>query len=423
MRDVLRKLSCLVLVTILLATSACFDFPFKRELRDDRHISNFTLDGNYLYFGGGYHLYRIDLSSRSIETIFTPDRILVEQPLIADGVAYFGGLSYVDDKMNYGEVQGLLAVNLQTRQVQWKFPLGVGGYGTYGTYPVLAGDNIIVCARQHLHSVERKTGKEKWKLDNWFGRTTDATNVPYVYRDHVYFKINEEYFTKSDANDGHWAKVALDSGQRVAVLRVADNPGRYHDTSGNGVGEVHDGVVYGALRYDGENYPSSRFGALELETEKKLWEVRGSSLRTKPAVNDKFVYTIIDQSINALERMTGRVVWSEPLGDIAVDVIRSEQRWEWEFENKSARRFAATNEIVVVHGSRGIVARKADNGKLLWSMKTDLIAGTPDPLIVQNMLLAASLSDSSIFALELATGRELWRVKVPDCKYFFILDD
>ena len=421
----LPKVCGFILLILLLTTSGClFSFPFKQELRDSKHISNFMLDGNYLYFGGGYHLYRLDLSSRSIETIFTPDRILVEQPIVADGMAYFGGLSYVDQKMNRGEKQGLIAVNLQTRQVQWKFPLGVGGYGTYGTFPVLAGDNIIVCARQHLHSLDRKTGKEIWNLDNWFGRTTDATNIPYVHRDHVYFKINEEYFTKNFAFDGHWAKVALNSGQRVAILRIAETPGKYHDVSGDGVGELVDGVVYGALRYDREDYPSSRFGALELESQKKLWEVRGSSLRTKPAVNDKFVYTIIDGSINSLERKTGRVVWSEPLGEIAAtDLDYSRERWKWEHENKRSRRFAATNETVVVQGSKGIVARRADNGKLLWLVKTELDEGTTDPLIVQQTVVAVSLPDCSIFAVDLKDGRELWRVKVPDCTYFYIFDD
>lgn len=420
----LRKLSILILLTLLLITSGCLSIFPKEELRRSKHISNFTLDGNHLYFGGGYHLYRLDLSSRSLETIFSPKRILVEQPVVADGVAYFGGISYVNENMNYGEEQGLFAVDLGTRRVQWKFPLGVGGYGTYGTFPVLAGDNILVCAREHLHSLERKTGKERWKLDNWFGATTDSTDVPYVYRDYVYFKINEENFTGSDALDGHWAKVALDSGIRVATLSIAETPGKYHDMSGSGFGELSGGVVYGALRYDEANYPSSRVGALELESQKKLWEVRGSSLRTKPGINDKFVYTVIDKSITALDRKTGRVVWSEPLGEIgATDYDYFTEKWKWEHENRRSRRFAATNETVVVQGSRGIVARRGDNGKLLWFVKMELDEGTTAPVIVQQMVVAVSLQDCSIFALDLKDGRELWRVKLPDCTYFYMLDD
>ena len=117
-------------LTLLLATSGCFNgFPFRRELREDKHISNFALDGDRAYFGAGYHLYRLSLSpSPSVEQVFTTDRILVEQPVVAEGVAYFGGSMYVDSKRDYGEHEGFLAVDLQSREVRWKFPLGVGGY-------------------------------------------------------------------------------------------------------------------------------------------------------------------------------------------------------------------------------------------------------------------------------------------------------
>ena len=194
--------------------------------------------------------------------------------------------------------------------------------------------------------------------------------------------------------------------------------------SREGIGRLVDGVVYGALRYDREYYPSSRFGALDLDGQKKLWEVRGSSLRTKPAVNDKFVYTVIDGAIQALERKTGRVVWSEPLGEIAeTNIDRSQDRRKWDYENEWSRRFAATNEVVVVQGSKGITARRANDGKLLWLVKTDSDEGYTDPVIFQQIVVAASIKDCSIFALDLKDGRELWRVKVPDCTYYYIFDD
>src|SRR5262245_37271343 len=211
----LTKANYVIFLILLFSASSCFfDFPGKREIKESRHISNFALDGSQIYFGAGYHLYCLNILSPSIETVFTSDRILVEQPIIADGVAYFGGRSYVDQKGNYGGEHGFLAVELQSRGVQWKFPLGVGGYGTYGTFPVLAGERILVCARQRLHCLDRKSGKELWKLDNWFGADGDGVDIPYVHDNHVYFKIREEYFTKSYDIDGHWSMVALDSGKR-----------------------------------------------------------------------------------------------------------------------------------------------------------------------------------------------------------------
>jgi outer membrane protein assembly factor BamB len=240
----------------------------------------------------------------------------------------------------------------------------------------------------------------------------------------VYFKISEEYFTKSDEIDGHWAKVALESGKRAAILLVAETPGKYHDTDGEGISRLTDGVIYGALRYDREHYPSSRFGALGLESQKKLWEVRGSNLRTKPAVNDKFVFTVIDGAVAALERKTGRVVWSEPLGEIAeTNIDRSQDRPKWHYENEWSRRLVATNEVVIVQGSQGIAALRADNGKLIWLVKTESDAGNTDPIVLQQTVVAASLQNCSVFALDLKDGKELWRVNIPECTYYYIFDE
>jgi len=421
-----QKVVSIICLLILLATSGCLfgDFPFRREIREAKHISNFTIDNNYIYFGAGYKLYRLDAFSQSIEAVYATDRIRAEQPIIADGTAYFGGLSYVDEKGNFGESQGFFAVDLQSRRNLWKFPLGVGGYGTFGTYPVLAGDQILVCARQHLHCLDRRSGKELWKLNNWLGRDSDGVTVPYVHQGFVYFKINEEYFTGSDTIDGHWAKVNLQNGHREAVLPIAEKPGKYHDQSGHAIGVLANGVIFGATRYNQNTYPASRFGALDLEAQRLTWEVQGSSIRTQPALSSNFVFTVRENSIQALDRKTGKVVWNEPLGEIAhTNIDCSQDRWKWDYENEWSRRLAATEEIVVAQGSKGIVARRTDNGKFLWLVKTESESGDADPLIFQQMVIVSSIKDCSVFALDIKTGKELWRVKVPDCKYFYIMDD
>ena len=417
------KLGSIIGLLFILVTSSCL-FPFRREIRHARHISNLIAFGNYIYFGAGYTLYRLDPSSQSIEAVYTTDRILVEEPIVTDGVAYFGGSSYVNERGVYGEHEGFFAVDLQTGRSLWNFPLGVGGYGTYGTYPVLAGDRILVCARQHLHCLDRRSGRELWSLNNWFGRDGDGITIPYVYRDFVYFKIGEEYFTESDANDGHWAKVALDSGSRIAILPIADAPGTYHDQSGNAIGVLADGVIYGATRYDRSNYPASRFGALDLESQRLIWEVPGSSIRTRPAISERHVFTVRENSIQALDRRTGKVVWSEPLGEIAhTNIDRAQDRGRWDYENEWSRRLTATNEIVVAQGSQGIVARSASNGRFLWLVKMESTEGAVAPLIFRQRVLVTSIKDCSIIALDLETGRELWRVSVPDCSYYYVFDD
>jgi len=272
--------------------------------------------------------------------------------------------------------------------------------------------------------LDRKSGKELWKRDNWFGADGDGVNIPYVHDNHVYFKISEEYFTKSYDIDGQWSIVALDSGKRVTVLPIAETPGTYHDKDGGGIGRLIDGIVYGALRYDKEHYPSSRFGALDLGNRNKLWEVRGSSLRTKPAVNDNFVFTVFDNAICAFDRKTGRTVWKEPLGEIAETTIdRSKDRGRFDYENEWSRRFVTTNEVVVVQASNGIVARKTANGRLLWLIRTEPAEDYTEPMIFQQTVIASSVKDCSIFGLDLKSGKELWRIKIPDCTFYKYIKD
>lgn len=412
-----------LLLLIVVLMPACF-FPERREILKARSISNFTLDGNALYFGAGYHLYRVDLASRAIDRIYSTDRIRVEQPVVSDGVAYFGGISFVNKGGGRGEDQGLFAVDIQSRQKFWKFPLGVGGYGTFGTYPVIVEDRILVCARQHLHCLSRKTGEELWKVNNWLGQDSDGTTVPYAYDGSVYFKIAEEYFTRDDSNDGNWARLSLNNGKRAEVLVLADQPGTYHDMNGNGLGILADGVVYGATRYDRTAYPASRFGALDLKAKKFLWEVNGSTVRTKPALSTRYVFTFGNNSVEALDRKTGAVAWSKELGEIVQsDLERSNHVGKWGYEMRRSRRLAANEDMVIVQGSQGIMARRSNDGGLLWLVKMKSEDGDADPIIIGSMAIVSSVAESAIIAIDLVNALELWRVSIPDCEYHYILDD
>jgi outer membrane protein assembly factor BamB len=277
-----RTVISILVLTCLLA-SCRSPLTFLREVRKDQNVSNFTLADDSLYFGAGYNLYRLDLSSRLIEKIYATDRAKVEQPVIADRTVFFGGLSGVDKHGWSGEDQGFFAVDLESRKVHWKFSMA-SGYGTYGTYPVLARDRILVCSRWHLHSLDQKNGKEAWRIDNWMGSTGDTVTVPYIFDDHTYFKISEEHVAASqttDENDGHWAEVSLENGEKN-IFPIAARPGTYEDSSGHDLGTLVDGVIYGNNRVD-------HFGALDLRAKRLLWELP-TDTHIKPVLLDGKVY-------------------------------------------------------------------------------------------------------------------------------------
>src|SRR5438128_9337004 len=76
-----------------LVASGCSPSACNLRVGAFKHISNFTVDRGFVYFGAGYHLYRIDLATQNLELLFTTHGVKVEQPLVVDDVAYFGGSS------------------------------------------------------------------------------------------------------------------------------------------------------------------------------------------------------------------------------------------------------------------------------------------------------------------------------------------
>lgn len=397
----------------------------RREIVERKHVSSLTASKDHIYFGAGYSLYRLEPSSKTLEEVYKTDRILVEQPLVDDKTVFFGGLSYTDPNGLHGEKEGLFAVDLESSKKIWKFELGVGGYGTFGTFPVFAGDdNVLVCARQHLHSLNRKTGKENWKIDNWFGHDADGITIPYVYGDFAYFKIAEEYFTKKDSNDGQWAKIDLATGERTTIFEVVGNPGKYHDQNGNGIGLESEGVLYGALRYNGADWPSSFFGALDLTSGRILWEVSVGAFRTRPAIGTNAVFTFDKTSVLALDRQNGKTRWTESLEKITPgDIDWSKQRLEWDYEHHYSRRLATDSRVLIVQGSRGVEARNPENGKLIWRNELVSQRGDSDPIVFNNLVIVSSVKDCSLLAYDLITGKLEWTANIPSCSYHMQLDD
>lgn len=422
----LRNFLALLGLLVICLNSGCLlkGFSQKPEIVERRSFSNFTQSNNFIYFGAGYTLYRLEPLSKSLEEIYSTDRLLVEQPLVDEETVFFGGRPFTDSDGKYGEKQGFLAVDLESRKKVWKFDLGVGGYGTFGTYPVFAGDNLLVCARQHLHSLDKKTGIENWKLDNWFGRDSDGITIPYVFEDSVYFQIAEEYFVGTDSNDGHWAKVALASGKRDSVFPIAKNPGTYNDDNGNGIGRKEGGVVYGALRYNESEWPASYFGALDLESGKLLWEIPVAATRTQPVIAGDMVFTFDEKSLLALDKSNGKVKWSQLLEQITQrNIDRSRERLAWDYEHHYSRRLATDGRVVIVQGSRGIEARYVETGKLVWRYELESQEGDSDPIVFKNLVIASLAKDCSLVAFNLMTGKVDWKLKIPSCFYHVPFDD
>ncbi|MFZ1700570.1 MAG: PQQ-binding-like beta-propeller repeat protein [Pyrinomonadaceae bacterium] len=406
----------LILLATLALLSACLPagFPLRREFVESKSVTNFTVVGEDIYFGAGYSIFKFNSSSRLITEIYRTDNARVEQPLLADGIIYFGGLDAFSKHGLRGENEGFFAYDLRTERLLWKFPLHEG-YGTFGTFPVISEDRILVCSRWHLHSIDRKSGKELWKVDNWMGSTGDTVILPYVFDNQVYFMVEEEHVAgtkKTDENDGHWAEVNIESGER-SIFQVADRPGTYEDSSGTGIGTLADGVIYGNSRVD-------RFGALDLRAKKYLWEVPTDTL-IKPVVQDGKIYLIRNEEIQALDQKTGKTLWAKPL-DVFSNTIKSNSI-DRRYEENYTRRVTSDGRFLIIQGSLAVGALELSTGKELWRKDLASKSTSVAPIIMGSSTFVISENDCSIVQFDLPTGKEMSRTQIPDCSYYRMLDD
>jgi outer membrane protein assembly factor BamB len=383
----------------------------KKEVDERKNISNFTLHENYLYFGAGYKLCRIDLSTKSLETLYATNAIRVEEPVVANGVVYFGGRGLYNGNGARGDRDCFFALDAQRKTILWRFPLAPHDYGTYGTYPVLAGENVLVCARKYLYCLDRTNGKLLWQIGNWFGETGGEIQIPYLYKDHIYYKLNS---LENNPCDGSWIVASITDGKRTDIIPMSE------DTQGQGLGLEDNGILYLTTRYANRVPRNGYVGAIDLANKKLLWEVGGDFSQSRPGVNEYFVYTSRCNSIVALYRSTGEVMWEKGIEEITVDPNLA---WEFHFPRLASTRIAATDKIVFVRDGNGIIALNATNGELIWSKKHETDFNAAYPIIVNGALIISNLTESSVIALNLETGTELWKVKVPDCSVYMLHDD
>jgi PQQ-dependent dehydrogenase (methanol/ethanol family) len=134
---------------------------------------------------------------------------------------------------------------------------------------------------------------------------------------------------------------------------------------------VHDGVIYATSSY-------SRIFAIEAKTGKRLWEYAArlpddirpccDVVNRGPAIyGDKIFFGTLDAGITALNKDTGKVVWTKKFGDHKVGYTMTGAP----FIVKDQK----TGKVLLVHGSSGdefgvvgyLFARDPDTGEEVWA--------------------------------------------------------
>jgi outer membrane protein assembly factor BamB len=273
-------------------------------------------------------------------------------------------------------------------QVQWAFETG----GPVRSSPAVANGVVYFGSGDgRLYAVDAETGKERWRFET--GGAVHGSAA--VAGGLVYISSRDHYLYALDAQTGN-LEWKFATGEELPFEWGWD----YYLSSP----AVVDGSVYFGSG-DGNLY------AVDGLTGQEKWRFKtGSRLRSSPAVYQEGVYVGgMDGRLHAVDRLSGESKWTFETEGASLDSTTIG------FDRTSIQSSPAVLEGAIVFGSRDghLYSVDLDTGKQRWRFDHEVSWVISAPTFSSDLVLAGT-SDGHFFnAVNLSSGEEKWRFKVP----------
>src|SRR5712692_3115400 len=311
------------------------------------------------------------------ETTSAPPAALKVRWTYEAGEAIQSSAAIVDGGVYVGSSKGeLLALDLETGALRWKYATGEGGFIGESSPAVSDGTVFVGDLTGTIHAVGARDGKRLWTFKTDGEVKSSAAVVDGVvligsYDMHLY---------------------ALDS--RTGKLRwKLQTDGPVHATPA-----VHNGVVYIAGC-------DERFRAIRVADGKVLFEIPlGSYTGASTLVNGDRAYVgTFDAEVFALDLRARKIAWR----------YRDPDR-EFPYYSSAALDTASNGRTIVILGGRdkAIHAIDAATGKSVWKFATRARVDS-SPALAGGRVYVGS-SDGKLYVLDAATGRKTWEFDAGD---------
>ena len=266
--------------------------------------------------------------------------------------------------------------------------------GAVRSSPAVSGDRIYVGSGDGgLYALDRQTGRQLWRF-----QAGGAVYASPAVTGGVVVCANLEgrvFAVEQSSGKLRWS---FNSGP---ALPFNTNPAGGWDNLASSPVVVGTTVVIGT--------PDGLIRAVELGSGKSLWEVKtGGRVRATPAVKDGLVVVgSFDGRVYAVDLMTGAERWvHRTIGD-TLDSSK------FGYDRRAVQSSAAIADGMVLVGSRdgGLYGLDAATGERRWRVTHNgsWVLGSP---AVRDGRVYIGSSDGHFFqAVELTTGRELWRLQ------------
>ncbi|HUO32579.1 MAG TPA: PQQ-binding-like beta-propeller repeat protein [Bryobacteraceae bacterium] len=316
-------------------------------------------------------------------------------------------------RLGYDPTENILgAANVAGMQLRWLGANGGGGGGAYSNSAVIAGGMVYASAFDgELRAFDADTGRPVWSTEPGLKTSTTPTvadGVIYVgvaASDAMLYAFNaatgKQLWTADlgvDQFAGMLSSPVVADGV-VYVGSPADSIYALRASTGGVIwqapifGEVYaapalaNGVVYVCAGGIG-----SQVYAFNAATGEQLWIAdTGYEIYAAPAVANGVVYVAsTDYNLYAFNAETGQPIWKQNLGDV---IYASP---------------AVANGVVYVNSNK-LYAFDAITGQAVWTQAA--VDGDSSPAVANGVVYVKS-ADDNIYALDAATGLQLWSAAI-----------
>ena len=273
-------------------------------IEDGHRFSNLALNGDAIYFGAGYKLYRINLRQGDVKLLHDAKDLLITFVRLEGGNLFFGG-HHTPRKGN-----GILfSYDLNTSEISWKLKVEDRWGSQIVVSPLIAGEILIIGTRTKLFGIYKANGEIKWKIENnWFG----SGMTPILSRNKLLYEISNAYFGGNKAVSDR--TIAISDPVSGETIRTLTTPGRL-----GGIPAIIENRLFvkdyqhyetddvGKLHWIGD----LRLNCLDLKSGEMLWTYHGNGVSAPSlmAFYGKKIYDVFANRLHAIDEQTGDLIW------------------------------------------------------------------------------------------------------------------
>jgi outer membrane protein assembly factor BamB len=294
------------LALLLLLTVGCLGTA---DMVEAHRFSNLVIDGDTLWFGAGYKLYRVDLNQHTATLVYDGDDVEIYLVQLDGKKLFFAGSS---DKKNV-----VWALDLDNGKILWTHEFSrsrgflVGSSGL-STPPLITNEILLIGEIDRLYALDKNSGDLKWKIDdNWFYEFAPIlANGQLIY--------SADKFGDQGPQANHTIIIAdPSSGQTIRTISMPGYLG--------GIPTIHGNRFFVKEDLDPDPKSSEMSGAhrlrlncMDFNSWEVLWFVEGEDYLGDSQIGlyNGLVLDVFYNQVFAIDEQSGAILWkSQELDD------------------------------------------------------------------------------------------------------------